>query len=88
LAFSDLQADIVASLIRAGVAVHAFNQRSVADIISMIRMIGAMVGAAAKANVLAEELKQRVAVIAEHDARRATRPRVYFEEWDEPMISG
>lgn len=88
LSFSDLQADIVAALIRQGVAVHAFNHRSVADILDMIRMLGAMVGASAKGNFLATELKQRVATIAEHDARRTLRPRVYFEEWDDPMISG
>jgi len=87
LAFSDLQAEIVAALIREGVAVHAFNQRDVAGILAMIRLLGAMVGAARKAEVLALGYEQRLA------ARRAgraegPRPRVYFEEWDEPMISG
>src|SRR5580693_2993376 len=56
LSFSDLQADIVAALIRQGVAVHAFNQRSVAEILAMIRMLGALVGAACRADRLAEEL--------------------------------
>src|SRR6201987_2279541 len=69
LSFSDLQADIVATLIREGVAVHAFNQRTVADIFDMIRMLGAMVGAAERTDRLADELAAGVA-----DARRhATR---------------
>jgi len=88
LSFSDLQADIVATLIRQGVAVHAFNQRSLAEIFDMIRMLGALVGAAERADRLAGELEAGLA-----DARRGAgqllrRPRVYFEEWDEPMISG
>src|SRR3954462_14578680 len=57
LTFSDLQADIVADLIRAGVTVHAFNHRSVAEILDMIRMLGAMVGAAERANALAGRLE-------------------------------
>jgi iron complex transport system substrate-binding protein len=86
LTFSDLQADIVADLIRHGIAVHAFNQRDIAGILDMIHTVGALVGAAGKAKALADELAARV------DGRRATaparRPRIYFEEWDEPMISG
>lgn len=88
LTFSDLQADIVAALIREGVEVHAFNQRSVAEILDMIRTLGAMVGASARANHLADELAARVAVIGEHCARRPVRPKIYFEEWDDPKISG
>jgi iron complex transport system substrate-binding protein len=88
LAFSDLQADIVAALIRAHVAVHAFNQRDVAGILAMIRTLGALVGAAGKAEALARTLGDRVAQVRERTARLARHPRIYFEEWDQPMISG
>lgn len=88
LAFSDLQADIVAELIRANVVVHAFNQRDVAGIFDMIRMLGALVGAAEKADALAGTLAARVDAVHERAMRRPRRPRVYFEEWDDPMISG
>ena len=88
LTFSDLQADIVAELVRRNIAVHAFNQRDVAGILDMICTLGALVGAAGKAEALASSLEQRVdAVRARSDALRK-HPRVYFEEWDEPMISG
>jgi iron complex transport system substrate-binding protein len=88
LTFSDLQAGIVADLIRAGVAVHAFNQRNLVEIFAMIRTLGALVGAADKANALAQSLEQRVSDARQHAARRTMKPRIYFEEWDEPMISG
>ena len=88
LTFSDLQADIAAELIRHGVAVHAFNQRDIAGIFAMIRTLGALVGAAGKADELARALEQRLASARERAARLPRRPRVYFEEWDEPMISG
>jgi iron complex transport system substrate-binding protein len=88
LAFSDLQADIVAALIRAHVAVHVFNQRDVAGILATIRTLGALVGAADKAEALAQMLSERVAQARARTARLARRPRVYFEEWDQPMISG
>ncbi|WP_407146554.1 cobalamin-binding protein [Bradyrhizobium sp. ORS 86] len=87
LAFSDLQADIVAELIRAGVAVHVFNQRDLAGILAMIRSLGAMVGAADRAEQLATDLARRLAAIAARP-RPAPRPKVYFEEWDDPLISG
>ncbi|MHC2462926.1 cobalamin-binding protein [Bradyrhizobium embrapense] len=87
LAFSDLQADIVADLVRAGVAVHVFNQRDLAGILAMIRTLGAMVAAADRAGQLAQSLKQRLAAIAA-TPRPAPRPKVYFEEWDDPLISG
>ena len=87
LAFSDLQAEIAAELIRAGVAVHAFNQRDIAGILAMIRTLGALVGAADKAEALAKAYEARLA-----EAQAAThgrpRPKVYFEEWDDPLISG
>lgn len=85
--FSDLQADIAAELIRAGVAVHAFNQRDVAGILAMIRTVGALVGAAGKADALAEGYAARLAE-AEAAASGRPRPKVYFEEWNDPLISG
>ena len=88
LAFSDLQADIVAALVRQGVNVHAFNQRTVAEILDMIRMLGAMVGAASRADHLAGELADGLAVARQQAAHSSHRPRVYSEEWDQPMISG
>jgi len=88
LAFSDLQADIVAELIRNNVAVHAFNQRDIAGILDMIRTLGALVGATEKAEGLARSLAARVDAVHERALRLPRRPRVYFEEWDEPMISG
>jgi iron complex transport system substrate-binding protein len=87
LTFSDLQAEIAAELIRAGVAVHAFNQRDIAGILAMIRTLGALVGAAGKAQRLAQQYERRLADVAAGAARPA-RPRVYFEEWDDPLISG
>lgn len=88
LSFSDLQADIVATLIRQGVAVHAFNQRTIAEIFDMIRMLGALVGAAGRADRLADELEAGVAAARRRAIPRIARPLVYFEEWDQPMISG
>ncbi|SDP42023.1 iron complex transport system substrate-binding protein [Afipia sp. GAS231] len=87
LAFSDLQADIAASLVRAGVAIHVFNQRDVAGILAMIRTLGTLVGAAARADQLAAGFEQRLARIAS-TPRPSPKPRVYFEEWDDPLISG
>ena len=86
LAFSDLQADIVAALLKAGIAVHGFNQRSIDEILAMIRMLGAMVGKAEAADALARGYEDRLAAARAAPPRH--RPRVYFEEWDEPMISG
>jgi iron complex transport system substrate-binding protein len=88
LTFSDLQADIAAELIRCGVAVHAFNQRTLAEIFDMIRTVGALVGASARAELLANDLADGVAAVRRRAAQNPRRPRVYFEEWDEPMISG
>ena len=87
LSFSDLQADIVAELIRRGVAVMAFNQRDIAGIFAMIRHLGALVGRSEAAARLVGDYRARLERIA---ARAANRPRpvVYFEEWDAPMISG
>jgi iron complex transport system substrate-binding protein len=88
LAFSDLQADIAAELIRRNVAVHAFNHRDIAGILDMIRTLGALVGAAQEAEALAASLARRLADVRARAAQLARHPRVYFEEWDEPMISG
>jgi len=87
LAFSDLQADISAELVRAGVAIHVFNQRDIAGILAMIRTLGALVGAAKRADQLATSYERRLAGIAS-TARPPARPKVYFEEWDDPLISG
>jgi iron complex transport system substrate-binding protein len=88
LTFSDLQADIVADLVRHNVAVHAFNQRDIAGILDMIRTLGALVGAAGKSDILAATLAARVEAARGLAARLPRRPKIYFEEWDEPMISG
>src|SRR5690348_3907173 len=78
--FSDLQADIAAALIKAGVAVHAFNHRDVAGVLAMIRTVGALAGCSTRAEMLADELSQRIAKISSFG--RTSRPKVYFEEWD------
>jgi len=88
IGFSDLQADIAAELIRRGVEVHLFNQRSVADILRMIRTLGGMIGNGAAAAALAEQLESGLESIRAAAARLPRRPRVYFEEWDDPCISG
>lgn len=87
LGFSNLQADIAAQLIRAGVAVHVFNHRRLPEIFEMIRTVGALVGCGHKTEALIDELAQGVASVAEAATALPTRPVVYFEEWDEPMIS-
>ncbi len=87
LCFSDLQATIATELIRAGVAVHAFNQRDVAGILVMIRTLGALVGVPEKATALADSLAQHLEEVAAA-SRGKPRPRVYFEEWDDPLITG
>jgi iron complex transport system substrate-binding protein len=87
LGFSDLQADIAAELARAGIEVHLFNHRSVAEILRMIRMLGGMIGCEAKAAALADRLAAGVDVVRAAAARLPRRPRVYFEEWDEPQIA-
>src|SRR6478609_1779266 len=87
LAFSDLQAAIVADLVRAGVAVHVFNQRDVSGILAMIRTLGAMVDAGERADQLAKQYERRLAAIAS-TPRPSPKPKVYFEEWDDPLISG
>ena len=87
LGFSDLQADIAAELVRKGLNVHVFNQRSVPEILSMIRTLGGMIGCEAKSAALAAELEAGLAAVRARAAALRVRPRVYFEEWDEPLIS-
>jgi len=88
LAFSDLQADIAAELIRRGYPVVTFNQRSIAQILQMIRMVGALVGRGAEADALARELDRGLDEIRRLADGLPRRPRVFFEEWDDPLISG
>ncbi len=88
LGFSDLQADIAAALVRAGIAVHVFNHRSIAGILRMIRMLGGMIGCEAPAAALAERLAAGVEQVRAAAALLPRWPRVYFEEWDEPPIAG
>lgn len=87
LAFSDMQAGIVSDLGKAGVAVHLFNQRDLAGIFAMIRTVGALIGEHEKGDALARLLERRVAEVAEESRDADFRPRVYFEEWNDPMIS-
>jgi iron complex transport system substrate-binding protein len=86
--FSDLQADIVADLIRNGVEVHALNHRTIAGILDMIRMVGAIVGAADRADALARSYEAALDAARARAAQFRRRPKVFFEEWDEPLISG
>ena len=88
LAFSDLQADIVRELLLRGVNVFAFNQRSVEEILDMILVLARIVGVAEKGVALVAELRAGLAAIAESAARFPRWPRVLFEEWKDPLISG
>jgi iron complex transport system substrate-binding protein len=88
IGFSDIQADIAAELVRRGVEVWISNHRSVTGILDYVRRLGAMVGAAAKAEAYADALERGVDAVAAKAAAFPVRPRVYFEEWDEPRISG
>jgi len=88
LAFSDLQADLAAELVRRGVPVHVFNQRSVAEILQSIRVVGALVGRADDAARLADELAAGLARRADEASSLPRRPRVFFEEWSDPLIAG
>ena len=85
--FSDLQADIAAALIRAGVQVTVFNQRSVDDIFAMLYQVAAIVGQAEQGQQRIAQMRAELVLMAEKASRFKRRPRVYFEEWDEPHIS-
>jgi iron complex transport system substrate-binding protein len=88
LAFSDLQADIAAELIRRGHTVMAFNQRSVDEILQTIRMIGGLLGCEGRAAALADTMARGLDAIQDRARALPRRPRVFFEEWDDPLISG
>jgi iron complex transport system substrate-binding protein len=88
LAFSDLQADIVRELIVRGYNVMTFNQRSLVEILSMIEMLGAIVGKAPEARELVERLERNLDAVRARAAQLPRRPRVYFEEWPDPIIAG
>jgi iron complex transport system substrate-binding protein len=88
LAFSDLQADLVRDLVKAGLAVHVFNHRDVAGIYAMIRTLGALIAEEGKAARLITTLRAGVEEVRDAGTRLPRRPKVYFEEWDAPMICG
>ena len=88
LAFSDLQAEIAGELIKRGVTVFTFNQRSVTEILQMILTVGRLVGSEIKAQRLVSQLQIGLVKISESAKRFTHRPRVFFEEWHDPLISG
>ena len=88
LGFSDLQADIAADLVRQGIEVHVFNQRSVDEILRMVRTLGALIGCSEKGEALATELEDGLATVRSRAEALPRRPKVYFEEWNDPIISG
>lgn len=88
LAFSDLQADIARELVRRGHTVFTFNQRSVDEILQMILVLGGIVGRVARAQDLVDGLRRGLDAVRAAAACWPRRPRVYFEEWDDPLISG
>lgn len=88
LAFSDLQAEIATDLVRRGLEIHVFNQRSIAGILRMIRVLGGMIGCGEKAARLAGRLEEGLHEVESKARALTARPKVYFEEWDQPMISG
>jgi len=88
LAFSDLQGDIAADLAKRGYAVVLFNQRSIDEILQMILILGGLVGRTDRAEALVAELELGLSRVREQAARLPSRPRVFFEEWDTPLISG
>jgi iron complex transport system substrate-binding protein len=86
--FSDLQADIAQALIKAGIEVWISNHRSIEGILGYVQRLGALVGAAARTEEYVRALEQHVETVRRRSEQLPRRPRVYFEEWDEPMISG
>lgn len=88
IGFSNLQADIAAALIKAGVQVHVFNQRSISETLNTIAMTGALVGATDKAMRLVAELEELLKVAQETAMQFTAKPVIYFEEWNEPIITG
>ena len=88
LAFSDLQADITNDLVKRGYPVFTFNQRSVAEILQMIRVLAGIVGVPEKGAALAEKFERDLGAIRERASALPRRPKVFFEEWYDPLISG
>ena len=88
IGFSDMQSDICKELVGAGVEVHLFNQRDIAGILRMVRTLAALVNKQPEGERLVGELQQTVESIREQARQWATRPKVYFEEWNDPLISG
>jgi iron complex transport system substrate-binding protein len=88
LGFSDLQADLGRELCKRSVPVYLFNQRSVAEILQTVRVVAALVGRAEAGEALARELTQNLERVAQAAASLPRRPRVFFEEWHDPLISG
>jgi iron complex transport system substrate-binding protein len=88
LAFSDLQADLGAELVRRGIPVVTFNQRTIAEILQMIAMLGGLVGCQPEAERLADRLAADLDRVRDSASRFPDRLRVFFEEWDDPLISG
>jgi len=88
LGFSDLQADLAKELAKRSVPVILFNQRSVAEILQTVRVVGAIAGRAAEAEALAADLEQGLDRLAAEGGALPRRPRVFFEEWPDPLISG
>lgn len=86
--FSDIQADIAAELVRRGVEVWISNHRSVDGILDYVRRLGALVGVAERADAYADELQRGLDAIEREASSLSRRPKVYFEEWDDPLITG
>lgn len=87
IGFSDIQSEIAAALIKHGVEVWISNHRSVSGIIDYVRRLGALVGVADKANAYADDLEKNLKLIEQQASSLKPRPKVYFEEWDEPLIT-
>jgi iron complex transport system substrate-binding protein len=88
IGFSDIQADLAAKLIRAHQQVLIFNQRSIAQILEVVLTLGSLVGAEQRAQALVEGYQARLEAARALSAQQTHRPRVYFEEWDQPAFSG
>jgi iron complex transport system substrate-binding protein len=88
LAFSDLQADVVRDLVRAGVSVLALNQRSLQEIFQAILLIGGVLGREGDARELVRDMQDEIRQVREFSSGWPARPRIYFEEWDDPLVAG
>lgn len=88
LGFSDMQADISAALIKQGIQVHVFNQRTIHGILQMIQTLGSLIGTPKKASTLITALTQKIEKVKTLAAQKKSKPKVYFEEWYDPYIVG